>query len=80
MACANATAPDRSGVISGAGAIEKAVSQSLELSSAWALLFHSCMKALTEYTRLFAVYMSFVVFLAVEAAVIFLVYSHLGII
>ena len=38
------------------------------------------MKALSEYTRLFVVYMSFAVFLAAEAAAIFLMYRHLGII
>lgn len=37
------------------------------------------MKAFREYSRLFVVYMSFAVFLAGEAAVIFLVYKHLGI-
>ena len=37
------------------------------------------MKALREYSRLLAVYMSFVVFLAAEAAVIFLMYRHLGV-
>lgn len=37
------------------------------------------MKAFREYSRLFLVYMSFAVFLAAEAAVIFLVYKHLGI-
>ena len=38
------------------------------------------MNALREYSRLFVVYMSFVVFLAAEAAAIFLMYRHLGII
>ena len=40
----------------------------------------NAMKALREYTRLFVVYMSFAVFLAAEAAAIFLMYRHLGII
>jgi hypothetical protein len=38
------------------------------------------MKALREYTRLFMVYISFAVFLAAEAAVIFFIYRELGII
>lgn len=38
------------------------------------------MKALREYSRLFVVYMSFAVFLAAEAAVIFFIYRELGII
>jgi hypothetical protein len=38
------------------------------------------MKVLREYSRLIAVYTSFAAFLAVEAAVIFMVYRHLGII
>jgi hypothetical protein len=37
------------------------------------------MKAIREYSRLLVVYMSFAVFLAAEAAVIFLVYRHLGV-
>jgi len=37
------------------------------------------MKGLSEYTRLFIVYMSFAVFLAAEAAAIFFMYRHLGI-
>jgi hypothetical protein len=37
------------------------------------------MKVLREYGRLVAVYASFAAFLAVEAAVIFIVYRHLGI-
>ena len=37
------------------------------------------MKAFSEYTRLFVVYMSFAVFLAAEAAAIFFMYRHLGI-
>jgi len=37
------------------------------------------MKALREYSRVIAVYLSFVAFLAAEAAVIYLVYKHLGI-
>jgi hypothetical protein len=37
------------------------------------------MKAFREYSRLLVVYMSFAVFLAGEAAVIYLVYRHLGI-
>jgi hypothetical protein len=37
------------------------------------------MKVLREYSRSVAVYASFVAFLAVEAAVIFIVYRHLGI-
>ena len=37
------------------------------------------MKVLREYSRLAVVYISFVAFLAVEAAVIFMVYRHLGI-
>jgi hypothetical protein len=38
------------------------------------------MKVLREYSRLVAVYASFLAFMAVEAAVIFIVYRHLGII
>lgn len=43
------------------------------------LLISIRMKALQEYARLVAVYMSFVVFIAAEAAAIFFVYRHLGI-
>jgi hypothetical protein len=38
------------------------------------------MKALREYARLMTVYMSFALFLAAEAAAIFFVYRHFGII
>jgi hypothetical protein len=37
------------------------------------------MKALREYARLMTVYMSFAVFIAVEAAAIFFIYRHFGI-
>jgi hypothetical protein len=38
------------------------------------------MKVLREYSRLAVVYLSFIAFLAVEVAVIYLVYRQLGII
>ena len=44
------------------------------------LLTKPVMKVLREYSRIVAVYASFAAFLAAEAAVIFMVYRHLGII
>lgn len=44
------------------------------------LLARLVMKVLREYSRLVMVYVSFAAFLAVEAAVIFIVYRHMGII
>jgi hypothetical protein len=38
------------------------------------------MKSLQEYARLMMVYMSFGVFVAAEAAAIFFVYRHIGVI
>jgi hypothetical protein len=49
------------------------------MRAAHRLLISKCMKAFREYSRLFVVYMSFAVFVAAEAAVIYLVYKHLGI-
>jgi hypothetical protein len=49
------------------------------MRTAHLLLICNCMKAFREYSRLFVVYMSFAVFVAAEAAVIYLVYKHLGI-
>jgi hypothetical protein len=43
------------------------------------LLAGLVMKVLREYSRLIMVYASFAAFLAVEAAVIFIVYRHMGI-
>lgn len=55
-------------------------SQSLEVNPAYRLLISiHVMKSLGEYTRLFVVYMSFAAFLAAEAAAIFFMYRHLGI-
>ena len=53
--------------------------QCSEMRAAHWLLIRKCMKAFREYSRLFVVYMSFAVFVAAEAAVIYLVYKHLGI-
>ena len=56
------------------------ISQSLEVTPAYPVLISTdVMKGLSEYTRLFIVYMSFAVFLAAEAAAIFFMYRHLGI-
>jgi hypothetical protein len=43
------------------------------------LLAEMVMKVLREYSRLVLVYASFAAFLAAEAAVIFIVYRHMGI-
>ena len=54
---------------------------SLELSPAQLLLLaEMVMKVLREYSRLVLVYASFAAFLAAEAAVIFIVYRHMGVI
>jgi hypothetical protein len=53
---------------------------SLKLTSAQGLLLAKMvMKVLREYSRLVLVYASFAAFLAAEAAVIFIVYRHMGI-
>ena len=53
---------------------------SLHVTTARVLLLAGLvMKVLREYSRLVMVYASFAAFLAVEAAVIFIVYRHMGI-
>ena len=42
--------------------------------------FFTGMNALREYGRLFAVYLSFIAFLAAEVAMIYFIYQYLGVI